>query len=64
MLHFAAPWLLLLLVVPVGLACLPLLGRRWPRWRPATLQYSDVRLTSHGSSLRRVGAESGRPARA
>jgi Ca-activated chloride channel homolog len=43
--HFASPWLLSLLVVPVALALLPWLLRR--RSQPATLQYSDLRLTSH-----------------
>lgn len=42
--HFASPWLLILLVIPVALVLLPWL-RRWSR--PATLQYSDLRLTSH-----------------
>jgi len=55
MFHFASPWLLLLLVVPPALAFLPLLGRRSRRWQPATLQYSDVRLTTHGPSLREYG---------
>jgi Ca-activated chloride channel family protein len=50
-LRFATPWLLLLLVVPVALALLPLLNRK--RIRTATLQYSDLRLTTHLSpSLR------------
>lgn len=43
--HFASPWLLGLLIVPVALALLPWL-LRW-RSQPATLQYSDLRLTSH-----------------
>jgi len=55
MLHFASPWLLLLLVVPLALAFLPLLGRWWRHWQPATLQYSDVRLTTHGPSFRQYG---------
>lgn len=50
-LHFASPWLLLLLVIPVALALTPFLTRT--RRQPATLQYSDVRLTTHPSpSLR------------
>jgi Ca-activated chloride channel family protein len=53
MLHFASPWLLLLLVVPFGLVFLPLVVRR--RMRPATMQYSDVRLTTHSVSLRQRG---------
>jgi Ca-activated chloride channel homolog len=53
-LHFASPWLLLLLVVPILLALLPLLARG--RRQPATLQYSDVRLAAHlGPSLRQRG---------
>jgi Ca-activated chloride channel family protein len=44
-LHFATPWLLLLLIIPVGLALLPLWARR--RAQPATVQYSDLSLTSH-----------------
>jgi len=44
-LHFASPWLLLLLLIPLGLAVLPL----WKRYRmqPATMQYSDLGLTTH-----------------
>ncbi|MBI1879072.1 MAG: VWA domain-containing protein [Chloroflexi bacterium] len=53
-LHFASPWLLLCLVIPVVLALRPLLDRR--RRQPATLQYSDVRLTAQLSpSLRQRG---------
>lgn len=49
--HFASPWLLVLLLVPVALAGWMIWGHR--RSRPATLQYSDVRLTAHLSpSLR------------
>lgn len=50
-LHFATPWLLLLLLVPLGLALLPL----WTRSRrpPAALQYSDLRLAAQlGPTLR------------
>ncbi|NJN94354.1 MAG: VWA domain-containing protein [Anaerolineales bacterium] len=50
-LHFATPWLLLLLLVPLGLALLPL----WTRNRrpPAALQYSDLRLAAQlGPTLR------------
>lgn len=43
--RFASPWLLLLLLVPFLLALLPWLTRR--RSRPATLQYSDLGLTTH-----------------
>lgn len=45
-LHFATPWLLLLLIVPLLLALRPVLARLRPfRWgEPATLQYSDLRL--------------------
>jgi Ca-activated chloride channel family protein len=43
--RFASPWLLLLLLLPVILASLPWLARRF--MRPATLQYSDLRLTTH-----------------
>jgi len=43
--RFASPWLLLLLVVPVLLAWLSRLARQ--RTRPATLQFSDVRLTTY-----------------
>jgi Ca-activated chloride channel family protein len=55
MLRFASPWLLLLLVLPLLLALLPLWTRR--RTRPATLQYSDLRLTTtHAAvSLRQRG---------
>jgi Ca-activated chloride channel family protein len=50
-LRFASPWLLVLLTVPLILVLLPILNRR--RIRPATLQYSDLRLTTHISrSLR------------
>jgi Ca-activated chloride channel family protein len=49
--RFASPWLLLLLLLPMILASLPWLARRITR--PATLQYSDLRLTTHlGPSLR------------
>ncbi len=52
--RFASPWLFSLLIVPILLALLPWLARR--RTRPATLQYSDVRLTMHRSpSLRQRG---------
>jgi hypothetical protein len=44
MFRFAAPWLLILLLVPLVLALLPLVNRR--RIRAATLQYSDLRLTN------------------
>jgi Ca-activated chloride channel family protein len=44
-LRFASPWLLVLLTVPLILVLLPVLNRR--RIRPATLQYSDLRLTTH-----------------
>lgn len=54
MLHFASPWLLLLLVLPLFLLLLPKLARH--RMRPATLQYSDLRLTTHLTpSLRQRG---------
>ncbi len=43
--RFASPWLLLLLVVPVLLAFLPRLNGQ--RFRPPTMQYSDLRLTRH-----------------
>jgi Ca-activated chloride channel family protein len=46
--HFASPWLLLLLLAPLLLALWPLSARL--RQQPATLQYSDVRLTTHLSS--------------
>lgn len=53
-LHFASPWLLLLLAAPLLLALLPLLVRS--RQQPATLQYSDIRLTAQlGPSLRQRG---------
>jgi Ca-activated chloride channel family protein len=53
-LHFASPWLLLLLAAPVLLALLPWLSRR--RRQPATLQYSDLRLTTYlRPSLRQRG---------
>ncbi len=41
--RFATPWLLLLLIVPLLLFLFSLLNRK--RVRPATLQYSDLRLT-------------------
>lgn len=44
-LRFASPWLLLLLLVPLALALWPLVARN--RQRTATLQYSDLRLTTH-----------------
>lgn len=54
MLRFASPWLLLLMILPLLLALLPLWARR--RTRPATLQYSDLRLTTHATvSLRQRG---------
>lgn len=43
--RFAAPWLLLLLAVPVLLALRPWYSRQ--RNRVATLQFSDLRLTTH-----------------
>jgi Ca-activated chloride channel family protein len=43
--NFATPWLLLLLLIPVALALLPLWAHR--RAQPATVQYSDLSLTSH-----------------
>ena len=43
--RFATPWLLLLLGIPIVLMLLPLWNRR--RRLPATLQYSDLRLTTH-----------------
>jgi Ca-activated chloride channel family protein len=53
-LHFATPWLLLLLVIPLVLALVPLIARN--RRQPAALQYSDVRLTAQLSpSLRQRG---------
>jgi Ca-activated chloride channel family protein len=52
--RFASPWLLLLLLVPLLLALLPWLARQ--RILPATLQYSDLRLTTLlGPSLRQRG---------
>lgn len=52
--RFASPWLLILLVAPLSLALLPWLAYRLTR--PATLQYSDVRLTTPLSpSLRQRG---------
>jgi Ca-activated chloride channel family protein len=45
MFRFASPWLLLLLLIPLILALLPLLNRK--RLQIATLQYSDLRLTTH-----------------
>lgn len=52
--RFASPWLLILLLIPVVLAALPYLARR--RAQPATLQYSDLRLTHYAAfSLRRMG---------
>jgi Ca-activated chloride channel homolog len=52
-LHFASPWLLLLLIVPILLALMPLLARG--RRQPATLQYSDLRLMALSPSLRQRG---------
>ncbi len=43
--RFESPWLLLLLLIPLALALLPLLNRK--RQQVSTLQYSDLRLTSH-----------------
>lgn len=43
--RFASPWLLVLLAIPVILIVLAMLRRK--RARPATLQYSDLRLTTH-----------------
>ncbi len=52
--HFASPWLLLLLALPIILALLPWFAGRYTR--PATLQYSDLRLTNRLSpSLRQRG---------
>lgn len=52
--RFASPWLLLLLLLPLLLALLPWLARQ--RTLPATLQYSDLRLTTLlGPSLRQRG---------
>jgi len=53
MLRFASPWLLLFLLMPLLLALLPLVARR--RMLPATLQYSDLRLTASSASLRQKG---------
>ncbi|MEM7344827.1 MAG: VWA domain-containing protein [Chloroflexota bacterium] len=53
-LRFASPWLLLLWMIPIFLALLPWWAKR--RTQPATLQYSDVRLTTHfNPSLRQRG---------
>jgi len=52
-LHFASPWLLILLVVPILLALMPLLVRS--RRQPATLDYSDLRLMPLSPSLRQRG---------
>jgi len=53
-LHFASPWLLLLLLVPLGLALWPFFNRT--RRQPAALQYSDLRLAAQlGPSLRERG---------
>ena len=53
-LRFASPWLLLFLAIPVLLALLPRLAPK--RLRPATLQYSDLRLTTHlSTSFRQWG---------
>ena len=41
-LRFASPWLLIFLALPIIIAVLPLLKRQ--RFKPATLQYSDLRL--------------------
>jgi Ca-activated chloride channel family protein len=50
--RFATPWLLLLLLIPLLLALWPLIFKR-DRPRTATLQYSDLRLTTNLSpSLR------------
>jgi Ca-activated chloride channel family protein len=50
-LNFATPWLLLLLLLPIGLAGWMVWG--WRRTQAATLQYSDLRLaTSMAPSLR------------
>lgn len=43
-LRFASPWLLLFLVLPLILLALPLFNHQ--RRKPATLQYSDLRLTT------------------
>lgn len=52
--RFGSPWLLLLLAIPIVLALLPWLSRRLTR--PATLQYSDIRLTRQTApSLRQKG---------
>jgi Ca-activated chloride channel family protein len=53
-LRFASPWLLILLLLPLLLIFLSGLNRR--RTQPATLQYSDLRLTNHLTpSLRQRG---------
>ncbi len=44
--RFASPWLLLLLIIPLLLLILHLWQRN-KRFRPATMQYSDLRLTHH-----------------
>ncbi len=52
--RFASPWLLILLLIPVALMILPYVWRR--RHLPATLQYSDLRLTKYDSfSFRKIG---------
>lgn len=52
--RFESPWLLLLIIIPVVLALLPWLSRRLTE--PATLQYSDLRLTRQPApSLRQRG---------
>jgi len=49
--RFATPWMLILLAIPVILALWPFINRQ--RFQPATLQYSDLRLTTYLSgSLR------------
>ncbi len=55
-LRFATPWVLWLSLLPVALFLMPLLARRWA-WlkayrRPATLQYSSLRLTEAGVPFR------------
>jgi Ca-activated chloride channel family protein len=52
-LRFASPWLLLFLITPILLALLPWLARQ--RMQPATLQYSDLRLTTPLSPSFRQG---------
>lgn len=53
-LRFASPWLLLFLMIPLALMLLPRFYRR--RSRPATMQYSDLRLTHYKNiSFRRLG---------